>query len=128
MQDRVLSNPKIQVLYNHEVRDVHDVVQDRVTAIDVEDVKTKARRTLPISAMFVAIGHTPMSELFIGQVDLHSNGYIKTVPGSTQTSVKGVFAAGDVQDWTFRQAVTAAGSGCMAALEAERYLGASGGH
>jgi thioredoxin reductase (NADPH) len=124
----VLSNPKIQVLYNHEVRDVHDVVQDRVTAIDVEDVKTKARRTLPISAMFVAIGHTPMSELFIGQVDLHSNGYIKTVPGSTQTSVKGVFAAGDVQDWTFRQAVTAAGSGCMAALEAERYLGASGGH
>jgi thioredoxin reductase (NADPH) len=128
MQDRVLSNPKIHVLRSHEVRDVHDVVQDRVTGVEVEDIKTKARRTLPVSAMFVAIGHTPMSDLFVGQLELHSNQYIKTVPGSTQTSVPGVFAAGDVQDWTFRQAVTAAGTGCMAALEAERYLGASGGH
>jgi thioredoxin reductase (NADPH) len=128
MQDRVLSNPKISVLYSHEVRDVHDVVEDRVTAIEVEDKKTKKRRTLPVSAMFVAIGHTPMSELFVGQVDLHSNGYIKTELGSTRTSTPGVFAAGDVQDWTFRQAVTAAGTGCMAALEAERYLAATGAH
>jgi len=128
MQDRVLSNPKIHVLRSHEVRDVHDVVQDRVTGVEVEDMKTKARRTLPVSAMFVAIGHTPMSDLFVGQLELHSNQYIKTVPGTTQTSVPGVFAAGDVQDWTFRQAVTAAGTGCMAALEAERYLWASGGH
>jgi len=128
MQDRVRSNPKIQILYSHEVRDVLDVVKDHVTAVEVEDVKAKKRSAVPISALFVAIGHTPMSELFVGQIELHSNGYIKTVPGTTQTSVPGVFAAGDVQDWTFRQAVTAAGTGCMAALEAERYLAATGGH
>jgi thioredoxin reductase (NADPH) len=128
MQDRVRANPKIQILYSHEVRDVLDVVKDHVTAVEVEDIKAKKRRTVPISALFVAIGHTPMSELFVGQIELHSNGYIKTVPGTTQTSTPGVFAAGDVQDWTFRQAVTAAGTGCMAALEAERYLAATGGH
>jgi thioredoxin reductase (NADPH) len=128
MQDRVLAHPKIEVLYSHQVRDVLDVSQDRVTGVEVEDIKTGERRTLSISALFVAIGHTPMSELFAGQVELHSNGYIKTVPGSTRTSVPGVFAAGDVQDWTFRQAVTAAGSGCMAALEAERYLGSLAAH
>jgi len=128
MQDRVLSNPKIQVLYSHEVRDVRDVQQDRVTAIEVEDKTTKTRRTIPTSALFVAIGHTPMSELFVGQLALHPNGYIKTVPGKTETSVGGVFACGDVQDWVYRQAVTAAGTGCMAALEAERYLGSLGGH
>ncbi|HEX9298164.1 MAG TPA: thioredoxin-disulfide reductase [Polyangiaceae bacterium] len=128
MQDRVLSNPKIQVLYSHEISDVHDVAQDRVTAIEVEDRKSKSRRTIPTSALFVAIGHTPMSELFVGQVALHPNGYIKTVPGKTETSVPGVFACGDVQDWIYRQAVTAAGTGCMAALEAERYLGSLGAH
>ena len=128
MQNRVLANPKIQVLRSHEVRDVKDVAEDRVTAIDVEDTKSRAKRTIPVSALFVAIGHTPMSELFAGQVELHPNGYIKTVPGTTQTSVPGVFASGDVQDWVFRQAVTAAGTGCMAALEAERYLTAQGSH
>jgi thioredoxin reductase (NADPH) len=128
MQDRVLSNPKIKVLYSHEIRDVSDVAKDHVTAIEVEDKKNKERQTIPVSALFVAIGHTPMSELFVGQVELHPNGYIKTVPGKTETSVPGVFACGDVQDWVYRQAVTAAGTGCMAALEAERYLGASGGH
>jgi thioredoxin reductase (NADPH) len=127
MQNRVLANPKISVLRSHEVRDVKDVTEDRVTAIEVEDTKTSQRKTIPVSALFVAIGHTPMSELFVGQVDLHPNGYIKTVPGTTQTSVPGVFASGDVQDWVFRQAVTAAGTGCMAALEAERYLAAVGG-
>jgi thioredoxin reductase (NADPH) len=128
MQNRVLANPKIQVLRSHEVRDVKDVTADRVTAIEVEDTKSRAKRTIPISALFVAIGHTPMSELFTGQVALHPNGYIKTVPGTTQTSVPGVFAAGDVQDWVYRQAVTAAGTGCMAALEAERYLASQGSH
>ena len=124
MQDRVLANPKIEVLYSHHVVDVLDVEQDNVTAIEVEDLKSKRRRVLPVDAMFVAIGHTPMSELFAGQLELHPNGYIKTVPGHTRTSVPGVFACGDVQDWVWRQAVTAAGTGCMAALEAERYLGA----
>jgi len=128
MQDRVFANPKIEVLYSHEIRDVSDVAKDRVTSIEVQDRKTEARRSVPVSALFVAIGHTPMSELFVGQVDLHPNGYIKTVPGKTETSVPGVFACGDVQDWVFRQAVTAAGTGCMAALEAERYLGTLGGH
>jgi thioredoxin reductase (NADPH) len=128
MQQRVLENPKINVLFSHEVRDVFDVKQDHVSAIEVEDKKNKSRKTIPVSALFVAIGHTPMSELFAGQVDLHPNGYIKTTPGTTQTSVEGVFACGDVQDWVYRQAVTAAGTGCMAALEAERYLVATGGH
>ena len=128
MQQRVLENPGINVLYSHEVRDVLDVKQDQVTGIEVEDKKSKERRTLPVSALFVAIGHTPMSELFVGQLELHPNGYIKTTPGTTQTSIPGVFACGDVQDWVYRQAVTAAGTGCMAALEAERYLGATGGH
>jgi thioredoxin reductase (NADPH) len=127
MQNRVLANPKIQVLRSHEVREVKDVAEDRVTAIDVEDTKNGSKRSIPVSALFVAIGHTPMSELFAGQVALHPNGYIKTVPGTTQTSVPGVFASGDVQDWVFRQAVTAAGTGCMAALEAERYLASLGG-
>jgi len=129
MQDRVLSNPKISLLRSHEVRDVLDIAQDRVTSIEVEDTKNNSLRTLPVSALFVAIGHTPMSELFSGQLELHPNGYVKTVPGKTETSVKGVFACGDVQDWVYRQAVTAAGTGCMAALEAERYLGSLGaGH
>jgi thioredoxin reductase (NADPH) len=128
MQQRVLENPKIKVLYSHQVLDVHDVHQDHVNGIEVEDMKTRSRQTIPVAAMFVAIGHTPMSELFVGQVVLHPNGYIKTTPGTTQTSLEGVFACGDVQDWVYRQAVTAAGTGCMAALEAERYLVSTGGH
>lgn len=122
MQARVQRNPKITILYSHVVTDVLDVAQDRVTGVEVEDLKTGAKRVVPASALFVAIGHTPMTELFRGQLDIHPNGYIRVEPFSTRTSVPGVFAAGDVADWNYRQAVTAAATGCMAALDAERFL------
>jgi thioredoxin reductase (NADPH) len=128
MQDRVKSNPKIQILYNHEVTDVLDVSQDKVTGIQVLDKKSNDRRNLEVGALFLAIGHTPMTDLFKGQLETHDNGYLKVQPGSTRTSVPGVFAAGDVADWVYRQAVTAAGTGCMAALDAERWLSAGGAH
>jgi thioredoxin reductase (NADPH) len=128
MQDRVKSNPKITILYSHVVTEVLGVEEDHVTGVRVKDLKTGEERNLAATGFFVAIGHTPMSDLFKGQVELHDNGYIKTTPGTSQTSVAGCFAAGDVQDWIYRQAVTAAGSGCMAALEAERWLAASGDH
>ncbi|MGC4092396.1 MAG: FAD-dependent oxidoreductase [Polyangiaceae bacterium] len=92
----------------------------------VKDLKSGDERVLDTSALFVAIGHTPMTELFKGQLEVHPNGYLRVEPGSTRTSVPGVFAAGDVADWTYRQAVTAAGTGCMAALDAERFLAANG--
>jgi thioredoxin reductase (NADPH) len=122
MVARVIDNPKIKILYSHVVTEVLDPAQDQVTGIMVKDLKSGSTRQIPLAAMFVAIGHTPMTELFVGQLETHPNGYLKTIPGSTRTSVPGVFAAGDVQDWTYRQAVTAAGSGCMAALDAERFL------
>jgi thioredoxin reductase (NADPH) len=128
MQARVLSNPKIKVAYDHVVSEVLDVAKDEVTGVRIKNVKTGQVSTLDVQALFVAIGHTPNTDLFRGQIDLHANGYIKTIAGSTQTSIKGVFAAGDVQDWVYRQAVTAAASGCMAALETERLLGAEGLH
>jgi thioredoxin reductase (NADPH) len=124
MQHRVLNNPKIRPLYSHVVEEVLDPAQDKVTAVRVKDLKTGDRRTLQVGAMFVAIGHTPMTDLFKGQLDVHPNGYLRVQPGTTYTSVPGVFAAGDVADWTYRQAVTAAGTGCMAALDAERWLAA----
>jgi len=123
MQDRVLANKKIQVLWSHVVVEVLDPEQDKVTGVRVKDLKTDEVRTVDCTGFFLAIGHTPMTELFAGQLETHDNGYLKVTPGSTATSVEGVFAAGDVQDWVFRQAVTAAGTGCMAALEAERWLG-----
>ena len=122
MVDRVKKNPKIKLLLSHVVDEVLDPAQDKVTAIRVRDLKTDKLATLPIGALFVAIGHTPMTELFKGQLATHPNGYLKVEPGSARTSVPGVFAAGDVADWTYRQAVTAAGTGCMAALDAERFL------
>jgi thioredoxin reductase (NADPH) len=122
MVERVGKNPKIRMLLSSVVDDVLDVSQDKVTAIRVRDLKTDTLSTLDIGALFVAIGHTPMTELFRDQLATHPNGYLKVEPGTTRTSIAGVFAAGDVADWTYRQAVTAAGTGCMAALDAERFL------
>jgi thioredoxin reductase (NADPH) len=127
MQRRVLANEKIKVLYSHVVTEVHDVAQGKVTGVTVEDLKTGKKATLPVTGFFLAIGHEPMTELVKGKLALHRNGYVKVKPGTTTTSVPGVFAAGDVADWTYRQAVTAAGTGCMAALEAERWLAAQEG-
>ncbi|NLE88348.1 MAG: thioredoxin-disulfide reductase [Myxococcales bacterium] len=122
MQKRVLANPKIRILYSHVVTDVLGVDEDKVTGVRVKSLKTGEENEVPAGAMFVAIGHTPMTDLVRGQVALHDNGYVKVEPGSTRTSVPGVFAAGDCADWVYRQAVTAAGTGCMAALDAERWL------
>ncbi|MGD0675683.1 MAG: thioredoxin-disulfide reductase [Polyangiaceae bacterium] len=122
MQERVLRNPKIRVLYNSVVREILDVERGEVTGASVHNVRTNQTLTVPCTGLFVAIGHTPNTELFRGQLDLHDNGYIKTSAGSTRTSVPGVFACGDVQDFTYRQAITAAGTGCMAALDAERWM------
>jgi len=122
MQDRVKKNPKIRILYNHAVEEVLGVEKDVVTGLKLRNTKTNEPATIEVGALFVAIGHTPMTELFKGQLATHPNGYLKVEPGSTRTSVAGVFAAGDVADWTYRQAVTAAGTGCMAALDAERFL------
>jgi thioredoxin reductase (NADPH) len=123
MQQRVLANQKIRVLYSHVVQAVLGVEQDHVTGLRVRDLKSEQLKTLEVAALFVAVGHTPLTELFRGQLAMHENGYLKLVkPPSTHTSVPGVFAAGDVADRVYRQAVTAAGSGCMAALDAERWL------
>lgn len=121
MQDRVLKHPGIQVYWNTEVAEV--LGADKVEGLRIRDNVSGTERNLAVSAFFVAIGHQPNSSIFKGQLDMDDQGYLRTVPGSTRTSVEGVFACGDVQDKIYRQAVTAAGSGCMAALDAERYLG-----
>jgi thioredoxin reductase (NADPH) len=126
MQDRVRENPKIDILYSHAITEVLDVSKDQVTGVKVKNLKTGEERELAAGALFVAIGHTPMTELFKDQLATHPNGYLKVEPGSARTSIPGVFAAGDVADWTYRQAVTAAGTGCMAALDAERFLAHAG--
>jgi thioredoxin reductase (NADPH) len=128
MQDRVLKNPKIRVLYNAVVEEVLDVARGEVTGARVRNVKTNETMVVPATGFFVAIGHTPNTDLFAGQLELHDNGYIKTRPGSSYTNVPGVFACGDVQDFTYRQAVTAAGTGCMAALDAERWMAVNDAH
>ncbi len=122
MQDRVLSNPKIEVLWNKGVVSVEGSKKDGVTALVLEDTKTQERTTLPADALFVAIGHTPNSSLFKGQLEMDENGYLLHKADSPETNVPGVFVSGDVQDHVFRQAITAAGSGCQAAISAERYL------
>jgi thioredoxin reductase (NADPH) len=120
MQHRVLSNPKITVVFNSET---DEILGDKgVTGVRIKNLKDNTIHEVAITGFFVAIGHEPNSSIFKGQLDLHDNGYINTVPGTTRTNVAGVFASGDVQDHVYRQAVTAAGSGCMAALDAERWL------
>jgi thioredoxin reductase (NADPH) len=120
MQDRAHANPKIEFRWNSIVEDV--VGDGRVEHVLLRDVETGATSQLDVTGVFVAIGHTPNSQLFQGQLELDEGGYIVTAGSSTSTSIPGVFAAGDVQDHVYRQAITAAGTGCMAALEAERYL------
>jgi thioredoxin reductase (NADPH) len=123
LQGRVFRNPKIEVLWDHVVEEVVGTAEPRtVTGLKLRNLKTEAVSALAVDGLFIAIGHDPATELFRGKLEIDRDGYIKTAPDSTRTSVAGVFAAGDVQDKIYRQAVTAAGSGCMAALEAERHL------
>jgi thioredoxin reductase (NADPH) len=126
-QARVMANKKIDCLFDTEVAEVLGSEEPRgVTGVSLRNTVTGSLRTLEVDGLFVAIGHSPATSLFKGQIEMDEVGYIKTAPDSTHTSVAGVFAAGDVKDKIFRQAVTAAGMGCMAALEAERFL--AGGH
>ncbi len=120
MQQRVLDTKNIKVYWNTEVEEI--LGSDKTEAVKIVNNKTGEKTEIPISAYFVAIGHKPNSDIFKGWLDMDENGYVKTLPGCTKTNVEGVFAAGDLQDKIYRQAVTAAGSGCMAALDAERYL------
>jgi thioredoxin reductase (NADPH) len=120
MQERAFANPKIEFIWDSVVVDLMGA--ERLEGAVIENVKTGEKTTLPVTGLFVAIGHRPNTDLFAGVLDMDDNGYLITVPGSTATNVEGVFASGDVQDHTYRQAVTAAGSGCMAAIDAERWL------
>jgi thioredoxin reductase (NADPH) len=122
MQDRAKKHPKISFLWNTVVEEVHDVQEGTVTGLTLKNLKTGAVTRHPTQGLFVAIGHVPNTQLFGSQLTLDANGYIKTKPGTTQTNIEGVYACGDVQDHVFRQAVTAAGTGCMAAIEAERWM------
>ena len=121
MQDKAFANPKIEFIWDSEIAEVQDVSKGEVTAIVIRNLKTGKQTQLPLDGVFIAIGHTPNTSLFAGQIELDPAGYIVTNNGS-HTSVPGVFAAGDVQDHKYRQAITAAGSGCMAAIDSERYL------
>lgn len=120
MQHRVSNTPNIEILYNHETLDI--LGEQTVNGVRLKNNRTDEIVELQVTGFFVAIGHTPNSDIFKGWLDMDENGYIKTIPGSSKTNIPGVFASGDVQDHIYRQAVTAAGSGCMAALDAERYL------
>jgi len=123
MVHRVLNTPNIEVVYHTETKEILGNGKN-VTAIRVLNNKTGAESDIPVEGFFVAIGHKPNTDIFKGWLDMDETGYLKTIPGSTKTNVEGVFASGDVQDHYYRQAITAAGSGCMAALDAERYLAA----
>lgn len=124
MQERVLNTPNIKMYFNTETDEI--LGEDRVSGVRIKNNITGEKTEIPVSGFFIAIGHDPNSKVFAQWLELDDAGYIKTVPGTSRTNVEGVFAAGDVQDKVYRQAVTAAGSGCMAALDAERYLGAKG--
>jgi thioredoxin reductase (NADPH) len=124
MQDRVKNTPNIKIYWNTETQEI--IGDKNVNSVRIKNTKTAEETTLPVSGFFVAIGHHPNSDIFKGWIDMDEEGYITTQPGTAKTNIEGVFASGDVQDKTYRQAVTAAGSGCMAALDAERYLSAKG--
>ena len=124
MQDRVMNTPNIKVYFNTETDEI--LGEKKVEGVRILNTKTNTKQEIPVSAFFVAIGHTPNSGIFKDYITMDETGYILTEPGTTKTNVEGVFASGDVQDKNYRQAVTAAGSGCMAALDAERYLTSKG--
>ena len=126
MQDRVLKTENIKVYWNSETDEI--LGDKKVEAVRLKNNQTQELTTVPVSAFFVAIGHEPNSSIFKEWINMDETGYINTIPGTSKTNIEGVFASGDVQDKTYRQAVTAAGSGCMAALDAERYLGEKGLH
>jgi thioredoxin reductase (NADPH) len=126
MQERVLKTANIRIYWNSETDEV--LGGQKVEAVRIKNNQTGEKTEIPVSGFFVAIGHKPNSDIFKGWLNMDEAGYILTVPGTSKTNVEGVFAAGDVQDKIYRQAVTAAGTGCMAALDAERYLGAMGIH
>lgn len=126
MQDRVFNTPNIKIYFNTETEEV--LGEKTVNGVRIRNNQTGETQDIPVNGFFVAIGHQPNSDIFKGFLDMDEAGYIKTIPGTSKTNVEGVFASGDVQDKIYRQAVTAAGSGCMAALDAERYLGEKGIH
>ena len=128
MQQRALDNPKIEVLWEQNVTDVFDREAGSVNGLELTHTRTGAKKRVPADGLFLAIGHKPNTELFQGILDMDEKGYLKTVPGKTAMNIPGVFACGDVQDSFYRQAVTAAGSGCMAAIEVERWLEANHAH
>ncbi len=124
MQERVLNTPNLEVHWNTETVDV--LGDESVEGVKIRNIKTSEESVITATGFFVAIGHKPNTELFQGWIDMEETGYIKTISGTSRTNIEGVFAAGDAQDHVYRQAVTAAGTGCMAALDAERYLAAKG--
>ncbi|MFZ1370546.1 MAG: thioredoxin-disulfide reductase [Ferruginibacter sp.] len=126
MADRVINTPNIKIYWNSETDEV--IGDKKVESVRIKNRQTGEKQEIQVSAFFVAIGHEPNSAIFKDWLDMDEAGYIKTIPGTTKTNVEGVFASGDVQDKVYRQAVTAAGTGCMAALDAERYLGEKGLH
>lgn len=126
MQDRVKNTPNIEILFNTETLEV--LGEDGVTGAKLKNTKTNEESTIDVTGFFVAIGHQPNTQIFADYITLDEAGYIETEKGSSRTNIEGVFACGDAQDKIYRQAVTAAGSGCMAALDAERYLAAQGLH
>jgi thioredoxin reductase (NADPH) len=126
MQERVIKTSNIKIYWHSETDEV--LGDKKVEAVRIKNNETEEKQEIPVSAFFVAIGHQPNSDIFKGFLDMDEAGYLKTIPGTSRTNIEGVFASGDVQDKIYRQAVTAAGTGCMAALDAERYLGAKGIH